>query len=166
MEFSAIDLGSTIPMAIGDFSLLESLVCFGCNLHGTIPANLPGHLSNLILVNNSLSGPIPSSLGSLVYLVGLGLVENELTGTIPANLAKLGNLKEIGLWGNRLTGLVPELPFAQYRYMWQPAINGKCCLSLPSECVEPNCNKFKCPLPPGSSSCTTDTNPPAGVDCV
>jgi hypothetical protein len=119
----------------------------------------------LTLISNSLSGTIPSSIGSLIHLIGLDLIENELTGTIPANLANLANLKEIGLWGNRLTGLVPELPFAQYRYTWQPEPFGKCILDLLT-CVEPNCNKFKCPLPAGSSSCTTDEQPATGVRCV
>ncbi|KAJ0601727.1 putative non-specific serine/threonine protein kinase [Helianthus annuus] len=45
--------------------------------------NLPVWLTNLYLDKNQLTGPIPSSYGSMVNLRGLGLSTNQLNGSIP-----------------------------------------------------------------------------------
>ena len=79
-------------------------------LTGAIPSWL-GNLSNLAelwLSNNQLTGAIPSSLGNLSNLTYLGLGGNQLTGAIPSSLGNLSNLTYLGLGGNQLTGAIPS----------------------------------------------------------
>jgi hypothetical protein len=54
-------------------------------------------------------------------------------------------LTDLELNSNKLTGIVPPLPFAQY--------SDGCYLDSPDYCTEPECNHFKCPLPPNSDKC-------------
>lgn len=81
------------------------------NLTGTLPSSL-GDLSGLksltIASNPQLSGTIPSELGNLSGLEALELYDNGLTGAIPEELGNLSNLKILALYGNKLTGSVPE----------------------------------------------------------
>jgi Leucine-rich repeat (LRR) protein len=93
------------------------------------------------------------------YVTSINLAgENNLRGIIPSSLAKLSKMNTLILSSNHLTGLVPSLPFAQYN-----TDSGRCVLDDASDCTEPNCNHFKCPLPAGSEQCKWYGNP--GVDC-
>jgi hypothetical protein len=74
-------------------------------------------------------------------------------------LASLKELKLLYLYENKLTGLLPPLSFSQH--------TEDCVLDLYA-CVEPHCNHFKCPLPPGSDECQWEQPgfpPQAGVHC-
>ena len=64
--------------------------------------------SLLDLVNNGLTGTIPSELGSLTNLRSLHLSANGLTGSIPAELGSLANLETLELSNNELMGSIPE----------------------------------------------------------
>ena len=64
-------------------------------------------MQSLRLYSNTLSGPIPSELGSLSQLQSLLLQDNALTGTIPPELGNLSQLQDLFLWGNSLTGAIP-----------------------------------------------------------
>ena len=78
-------------------------------LTGPIPAAL-GDLTNLeslVLLYNGLTGPIPAELGDLTKLESLWLGDNQLTGPIPAELGDLTNLESLWLGGNQLTGPIP-----------------------------------------------------------
>ena len=79
-------------------------------LTGTIPSEL-GSLTNLRSLNlgaNGLTGSIPAELGSLANLESLELSNNELTGSIPEELGLLGNLRSLDLSDNELMGPIPE----------------------------------------------------------
>ncbi len=80
------------------------------NLTGPIPSSLSGldSLTTLNLFGNDLTGSIPSSLGDLVSLTYLELGSNELTGEIPSELGDLSNLTELLLGTNQLTGEIPS----------------------------------------------------------
>ena len=67
-----------------------------------------GRVIRLDLVNNGLTGTIPSELGSLTNLRSLHLSANGLTGAIPAELGSLANLETLELSNNELTGSIPE----------------------------------------------------------
>ena len=78
-------------------------------LTGPIPTEL-GRLANLTELNlfrNELTGSIPPELGNLTNLMWLDLRQNELTGPIPPELSNLANLTDLSLGGNALTGPIP-----------------------------------------------------------
>jgi Leucine-rich repeat (LRR) protein len=67
-----------------------------------------GHVSELYLHSNELTGSIPTEIGNLSNLGYLYLNNNELTGTIPTELGNLSNLKYLHLYSNKLTGTIPS----------------------------------------------------------
>ena len=76
--------------------------------HG-VSASSAGTVSRLSLINNNLTGEIPSELGRLTNLEYLALVGNSsLTGEIPSELGRLTNLERLHLFNNRLTGEIPR----------------------------------------------------------
>ncbi|MBC6473959.1 MAG: hypothetical protein GDA48_15075 [Hormoscilla sp. GM102CHS1] len=78
------------------------------SMSGTLPSEL-GSLSNLQILNlnaNALSGALPSELGSLSNLQSLYLGGNDLNGTLPPELGSLSNLQRLYLGGNDLNGTV------------------------------------------------------------
>jgi Leucine-rich repeat (LRR) protein len=78
-------------------------------LSGSIPSQL-GNLANLqwlYLYSNQLSGSIPPQLSNLANLQGLWLYNNQLSGSIPPELGNLANLRELYLYSNQLSGSIP-----------------------------------------------------------
>lgn len=79
-------------------------------LSGNIPDSL-ADLSRLqaldLSFNIELGGDIPASLGSLTQLRDLNLANNRLTGNIPDSLGNLSQLHSLGLSGNQLFGNIP-----------------------------------------------------------
>ncbi len=67
-----------------------------------------GHVTELWLTLNGLTGSIPSRLGDLSYLEALDMQGNHLTGSIPETLGSLSNLQLLWLTANQLTGSVPS----------------------------------------------------------
>lgn len=66
-----------------------------------------GHVVDLSLEGNRLTGSIPPQLGSLKRLTSLSLRSNRLTGSIPPQLGNLTNLRELDFNSNELTGAIP-----------------------------------------------------------
>jgi len=66
-----------------------------------------GHVSRIVLDDNSLSGSIPAELGNLTNLTSLYLNFNSLTGSIPSELGNLTNLVFLSLNNNSLSGSIP-----------------------------------------------------------
>ena len=62
----------------------------------------------LDLSYNGLTGAIPASLGSMMYLEALNLGHNDLTGVIPYEFTKLKSMGTIDLSHNHLTGGIPQ----------------------------------------------------------
>ena len=88
---------------------VAGLVLVNNQLTGPIPTKL-GALTNLQTLDlryNELAGPIPAELGALTNLGLLWLSSNQLTGPIPDGLGDLSNLETLRLWGNQLTGPIP-----------------------------------------------------------
>ena len=72
-----------------------------------VRADARGRVTELVLRDNELTGPIPPELGNLVNLTYLGLSFNNLTGPIPPQLGNLASLEWLGLSFNNLTGPIP-----------------------------------------------------------
>lgn len=85
-----------------------------CTWHGIECANGDGHVTNIYLVSNNLTGTLSPSLGDLSSLVNLTLMDNDLQGTIPPQLFQLNKLEALLLAHNSLIGSVPE-EFSQLR---------------------------------------------------
>ena len=73
-----------------------------------VETDADGRVTQLVLMENALTGPIPDALASLVNIETLDLRNNALTGSIPDALASLVNLEWLQLGGNALTGPIPD----------------------------------------------------------
>ncbi|KAH7846366.1 hypothetical protein Vadar_013058 [Vaccinium darrowii] len=79
---------------------------------GPIPRTIAKTLSSLtevLFLNNMLSGCLPYEIGLLKQAVILDAGNNRLTGPIPFSLACLENVEVLNLAGNLFYGMVPEL---------------------------------------------------------
>ena len=68
-----------------------------------------GRVTELVLPNNNLTGPLPPALSSLTALEKLGLSNNNLTGPLPPALNSLTALEELEFGNNHLSGPIPDL---------------------------------------------------------
>jgi len=66
-----------------------------------------GHVTELQLYTNNLTGSIPAALGNLTELNYLHFAVNSLTGSIPLGLASLNKMMYFYLADNQLTGTIP-----------------------------------------------------------
>nr|XP_034605806.1 receptor-like protein 11 [Setaria viridis] len=57
---------------------------------------------------NTISGPIPDSIGRLRMLEILDMSSNKLNGTIPSSLGNLKNLNNLALQNNVISGHIPH----------------------------------------------------------
>jgi len=55
-----------------------------------------GHVEELLLGNNNLSGSMPTAIGDLTGLRSMYLWDNQITGEMPASITNLVNLTEFG----------------------------------------------------------------------
>ena len=86
--------------------------------HG-VSTDEQGHVDELRLSANGLTGTIGAELGVLTHLTGLYLNDNELTGPIPPELA---NLTQLQVFDIRNTGLSCVTPGSQL-HTWLTTIN-------------------------------------------
>ncbi|XP_017984243.1 PREDICTED: putative receptor-like protein kinase At3g47110 [Theobroma cacao] len=99
-----------IPLALRNCKNMQSLFLAENKLTGSIPDQLFSAFKSLIVVNisyNSLTGPLPSDFGNLVYLVGLFVYENKLSGEIPKTLGECSGLRSLDMAGNFFQGSIP-----------------------------------------------------------
>lgn len=88
---------------------VQSLNLVDNYLTGEIPSELGGlsNLQDLYLYGNNLTGEVPSELGGLSNLVNLDLYGSNLTGHVPPELGGLSDLRHLNLGINNLTGEIP-----------------------------------------------------------
>ncbi|MXZ18236.1 MAG: hypothetical protein F4Y81_08430, partial [Rhodothermaceae bacterium] len=106
---TAQELDSWYGVTVTDGRVVQLKLSYN-SLTGPIPSSLGNllELEELDLEVNRLSGAIPSSLGDLSKLEELDLGHNYLLGTIPSSLGNLSKLKKLDLYNNRLSGTIPS----------------------------------------------------------
>jgi Leucine rich repeat/Leucine rich repeat N-terminal domain len=67
-----------------------------------------GHVVELRLPNNALSGDVPTNFGTLPFLLVLDLSDNAIT-SLPAKIGEMTQLLVLGLRGNRLTTITSKI---------------------------------------------------------
>ncbi|XP_060667865.1 receptor-like protein 6 [Ziziphus jujuba] len=122
-RLSHVDISSTIPDFLANFSSLTSLLLEDCELYGEL-----SRLTFLNLAMNNFSGNIASSLHNLTQLIVLCLHSNHITGPIPPSLGNLTKLELSGflrhqnelewfeLCGNKIYGQIPK-------WMWNTSVD-------------------------------------------
>ena len=93
-----------------NFASLESLEKTNISKWPGVKANKKGHIIEIKLLYNKLTGAIPTELGNLVTLKSLSLSGNQLTGAVPKELGNLVNLGRLRLYGNQLISCIYSLP--------------------------------------------------------
>ena len=103
------ELGDWHGVTVDKEGRVTELVLEDNGLAGPLPSDMQqlSALQTLNLYNNALTGPIPAELGQLGALTGLGLDQNALSGPVPAELGQLGALKGLFLDYNQLSGPIP-----------------------------------------------------------
>ena len=66
-----------------------------------------GHVTELVLSDNGLSGTLPPELGDLTHLRVLRMVNNQLSGRLSPELGRLSSLMELDLGLNQFSGEIP-----------------------------------------------------------
>ncbi|KAF5940244.1 hypothetical protein HYC85_021411 [Camellia sinensis] len=88
--------------------LLQSLVLLENGLTGELPTNIGNliKLRRLVLAGSDFRGQIPENFGALFDLLILDLSRNSLSGTLPLNLGTLTSLLKLDLSNNQLEGQI------------------------------------------------------------
>ena len=79
---------------------------------GPIPstiAKLFSSLTEVLLLNNELTGCLPYEIGFLKEAIVFDIGNNQLTGPLPFSLACLEKVEQLNFAGNLLYGMVPEV---------------------------------------------------------
>ncbi|KAK4438677.1 Leucine-rich repeat extensin-like protein 6 [Sesamum alatum] len=101
---------SVIPQNIGPST--ASVVVFANNrFGGCLPpsiAKFANSLEELLLINTSISGCLPTELGFLYKLRVLDVSFNQIVGPVPYSLAGLTHMELLNFAHNKLSGIVPE----------------------------------------------------------
>ncbi|MEN8219934.1 MAG: Calx-beta domain-containing protein, partial [Pseudomonadota bacterium] len=92
-----------------------------------------GHVSQLSLSSNQLTGSIPSQLGNLTKLESLRLNANQLTGSILTEFGNMSGLWYLRLDDNQLTGSIPSQLGNLSNLMYLELYNNELTGSIPSQ---------------------------------
>ncbi|HDR68330.1 MAG TPA: T9SS type A sorting domain-containing protein [Bacteroidaceae bacterium] len=68
-----------------------------------------GHIKDLWLQNNNLTGELPQEIGDLEHLYTFGVSLNNLTGSVPSSLGNMSGLMYLTLSANNFTGTLPDI---------------------------------------------------------
>ncbi|CAH1450074.1 unnamed protein product [Lactuca virosa] len=134
LDLSEVDISSSVPHFLANFSSLRSIRLHNCSLRNEFPAilelpklkflsvayntNLTGSLpefrNNSLLEHvdlgyTSFFGIVPESISNLNHLGVLRLSGCGFSGQIPSSLSNLTQLTGLGLANNKFTGFVPPL---------------------------------------------------------
>ncbi|GAY59968.1 hypothetical protein CUMW_198490 [Citrus unshiu] len=108
------NLVGVVPVTIFNMSALKEISLLNNSLSGSLPSRIDLSLPNVETLNlgiNSFSGTIPSSITNSSKLSDLELGENLFSGFIPNTIGNLRNLEFVNIADNYLTSSTPELSF-------------------------------------------------------
>ncbi|PON80742.1 LRR domain containing protein [Parasponia andersonii] len=134
LHLSYVDISSTVPDSLANFSSLTSLLLKDCGLRGEFPVgifelhnlqilsvgfneNLTGNLPEfkqssslkaLKLAGTSFSGDLPTSIEKLASLYYLDATSCNFSGMIPTSIGKLNQLTYLDLSENNFMGHIPS----------------------------------------------------------
>ncbi|KAL1174338.1 hypothetical protein V6Z11_A04G005000 [Gossypium hirsutum] len=97
-----------IPLSISGCRNLEFLDLHSNELAGSLPDTLPTSLQYVDISDNSLTGQLSHSIGSLSELTKLNLGKNRLAGQIPAEISSCSKLQLVNLGDNGFFGELPK----------------------------------------------------------
>lgn len=103
--------GGRIPDTFGSTGA-QYLVVANNQFTGPIPRsiyNTSATLSEVLFLNNRLSGCLPYEIGLVEGLAVFDAGGNEITGPIPLSFGCLRDVEELNLAGNQLYGQVPDV---------------------------------------------------------
>nr|XP_010910701.1 receptor-like protein kinase HSL1 isoform X2 [Elaeis guineensis] len=78
-----------------------------CNWTG-IECSADGFVTNIALVDQNITQPIPAAVCKLKNLSILDLGDNDITGSFPTSLYNCSNLLHLDLSGNNFVGVIPS----------------------------------------------------------
>ena len=85
--------------------------------HG-VTLDAEGHVVQLTVYDNNLTGQLPAAVSRLAFLHTLHLSFNKISGPLPDKLGECRALKNLWLKGNKITGRLPDsvalLPAIEY----------------------------------------------------
>lgn len=103
--------GGRIPDTLGSTGA-QYLVVANNQFTGPIPRsiyNASATLSEVLFLNNRLSGCLPYEIGLVEGLAVFDAGGNEITGPVPLSFGCLRDVEELNLAGNQLYGQVPDV---------------------------------------------------------
>ncbi|KAF3973895.1 hypothetical protein CMV_002714 [Castanea mollissima] len=133
LHLGEVNISSSLPQSLANFSSLTSLSLSGCNLQGKFPSDifmlpkiqaidlsfnpklvgfLPkfqsrSTLKELRLPNTNFSGELPNSMDNLGSLNVLDLSGTNLFGELPNSISNLKSLNYLGLDSSNFSGAIP-----------------------------------------------------------
>ncbi|RVW87441.1 putative LRR receptor-like serine/threonine-protein kinase [Vitis vinifera] len=117
LDLSINGLRDNIPKEIFSFPNLATVLNLSWN---SLSGSLPSEIGTLKMVqgidisNNRLSGAIPTTVGVCSNLLYLDLSSNSFQGLIPDSLEELRGIEYIDLSTNNLSALIPSLGTLKY----------------------------------------------------
>ncbi len=78
-----------------------------CTWHGVVCAD--GHVTEIYLTGNGLTGTLPAEIGNFGELAFLDLSNNSIGGDVPASLSKISRLEELYLGHTEIHGDLTNL---------------------------------------------------------
>ncbi|XP_065851427.1 probable LRR receptor-like serine/threonine-protein kinase At3g47570 [Euphorbia lathyris] len=79
-----------------------------CDWIGITCGTRHGRVTQILLMNMSLTGTIPPQIGNLSFLVAFSLSNNLFHGSLPLELSNLRRLKRFSLGYNLFNGIIPS----------------------------------------------------------
>jgi hypothetical protein len=104
LDLSNNQLSGEVPKALWALGKIDTVYLRNNSLTGTLPATMSSSLYMLNIGNNQFTGKIPAVAGGIEYFIA---DNNQFSGEIPANISyDMPQLTQLNLANNRLSGMI------------------------------------------------------------